>query len=84
MINDSQLTDMARGVARCLTFNDSKVEDDAKRILLEMAHRIDSMNIRVHKKKDGFLVINALGKSRFMTFKESFLYRVFDVVPGEV
>lgn len=83
-MNDSELTDKARGIARCLTYNEGEHEAAAKHMLRELAHRIDSRSLRVHKKKDGLLLCNALGKSRFMTFKERLAYNVFGAMPVEV
>jgi hypothetical protein len=53
-------------------------------MLHELAHRLDTLDIRVHKKCDGFLLLNGIGKSRFMSLKESMLYRLFGVIPREV
>lgn len=80
-MTDSELIDKAQGVARCLTYNDDEPQAAAKHLLLEMAHRLGKHTVRVHKKKDGFLMITAFGKARFMTFKERSLYRMFGVVP---
>lgn len=57
---DSELTIKAREVARCLTYNDDKPQAEAKHLLLEMAHRIDAKDIRIHKKRDGLLLVNGL------------------------
>lgn len=84
MLSNSQLADQARGIARRLTYNDKPAEAEAKHHLLEMAHRLDSANISVHKKRDGFLMRNGLGKARYMTFNEGLRYRLFGVVPARV
>jgi len=42
--------------------------------LLEAAHRLDAHDIRVHGKSDGLLIINARGKSRFMSWRERLAY----------
>lgn len=80
----SDLTLKARGIARCLTYNDDQHQADAKYMLREMAHRLDTLDIRAHKKADGLLLINGIGKSRFATLKERVLYRLFGVLPREV
>ena len=72
---------MARSVARCLSYNEDVNQVSAKHLLLEMAHRLDSADIRVHKKKDGLLLVNANGLTRFATLKETLLYKLFKVVP---
>lgn len=83
-MTDSELATKAQGIARCLSYNGNEHEAAAKHILLEMAHRLDNQVSRVHKKKDGFLIVNARGGSRFLTFKESVLYRFFGVLPNKV
>ncbi len=80
----SDLTLKARGIARCLTYNDDQHQAAAKHTLLEMAHRLDALDIRAHKKTDGLLLVNGIGKSRFATLKERVLYRLFGVLPREV
>lgn len=78
------LTIRARSIARCLSYNDDEHQAAAKHTLLEMAHRLDTQDVRVHAKADGLLLINGLGKSRYASFKETLLYRVFGVVPKVV
>ena len=83
-MNVNELTDKARGIARCLTYNDDAKQAAAKHILLEMAHRLDVQNIRAHKKANGLLFINGTGKARYATFKERVLYQLFSLLPREV
>lgn len=78
------LTIRARSIARCLSYNDDEHQAAAKHTLREMAHRLDTQDVRVHAKADGLLLINGLGKSRYASFKETLLYRVFGVVPKAV
>ena len=59
-MNTSELTTKARSVARCLTYNDDTHQAAAKHLLLELAHRLDSSEIRAHKKTDGLLLILVL------------------------
>ncbi len=80
----SELTDKARGVARCLTYNEDANQAAAKHLLREMAHRLDSLDIRAHKKSDGLLLINGIGKSRFATWRERITYWVFGILPRTV
>lgn len=84
MMNTSELTDKARGVARCLTYNDDTHQAQAKHLLREMAHRLDALDIRAHKKADGLLLVNGIGKSRYATLKERVMYRLFGLLPKEV
>lgn len=83
-MDTNELTMTARSVARCLSYNDDEHQAAAKHLLLEMAHRLDTLNVRAHKKADGLLLINGVGKSRFATLKERIMYRVFGVLPREV
>lgn len=78
------LTIRARSIARCLSYNDDEHQAAAKHTLREMAHRLDTQDVRVHAKADGLLFINGLGKARYASFKETLLYRVFGVVPKVV
>ena len=83
-IYESKLASQCQGVAKCLTYNDDVPQAEAKHILREMAHRLDTLNIRAHKKADGLLLINGLGKARYATLKERMLFRLFGVLPREV
>lgn len=80
----SDLTDKARGVARCLTYNDDERQAAAKHMLLEMAHRLDTLDVKVRKTGDGLLIANALGASRLATIKEKVAFYVFGAVPRAV
>jgi hypothetical protein len=79
-----QITIKAREVARNLTYNDDKPQAAAKHMLLELAHRLDARDIRVHRKRDGYLLINGLGRSRFMTLKERLCWLLFKLPPQAV
>lgn len=83
-MNTNELTMKARSIARCLTYNEDYNQAEAKHMLLEMAHRLDTLNIRVHKKADGLLLINGIGRSRYATMKEWILFLLFGVFPREV
>jgi len=83
-MDTNELTLKARGIARCLTYNDDVLQAEAKHILREMAHRLDTLNIRAHKKADGLLLINGIGKARYATLKERMLFWLFGVLPREV
>jgi hypothetical protein len=80
-MDTNNLTIKARSVARCMSYNEDDTQATAKHLLREMAHRLDTQDIRVIKKKDGIFFINGIGKSRFATIKESILYRVFGIIP---
>ncbi len=84
-MDTNKLTLKARSIARCLTYNDDDApQAEAKHMLLEMAHRLDTLNIRAHKKADGLLLINGIGKARYATLKERILFWLFGVLPREV
>ena len=70
------LASKCQGVARCLTYNAGEHEAAAKHTLLEASHALDSNSIRVHHKRDGLLIVNARGASRFMTWRERLAYRL--------
>ncbi len=71
---NAALASKCQGVARCLSYNAKPHEGEAKHLLLEASHALDSHAIRVHKKRDGLLIINARGKSRYMTLRERIAY----------
>ena len=83
-MTDSELTLKARGIARCLTYNDDEHQAAAKHTLLEMAHRLDTMDVRAHKKTDGLLLVNGIGKARYATVKERLLHKLFGLLPRRV
>jgi hypothetical protein len=66
----SVLADRCAGIARTLTYNESPNESAAKHALREASYFIDSQIIRLHKKRDGILAINARGKGRYLTWRE--------------
>lgn len=70
----SDLASKCQDIASNMTYNDREIEAAAKHILREASHALDSCSIRVHKKSDGLLIINARGKSRYMTMKERLAY----------
>lgn len=80
-MNLSQLATKAQSAARCLTYNDDTVQSQAKHLLLECAHRLDSLDIRAHKKRDGLLLINGRGKSRYATWRERLAYWISGALP---
>ena len=53
-------------------------------MLLEMAHRLDAMDVRAHKKSDGLLLINGIGKARYATMRERALHWLFGLLPREI
>lgn len=80
--NDSAWANGALCTARNLTYNGSPQEGDAKFTLLEMANRILEHRVdRVHKKKDGYLMLTVTGRCRYMTWKERLAYVWFGAVP---
>lgn len=67
---ESVLASKCQSIAKCLTYNADDHQAAAKHVLLETSHILDSHAIRLHRKRDGLLIINARGKSRFMTLRE--------------
>lgn len=84
MATNNELTMKARGIARCLTYNDDEHQAAAKHMLLEMAHRLDTLDVRAHKKADGLLLVNGIGKARYATVKERAIYWLFGLLPRTV
>lgn len=78
------LTIRARSIAHRLTYNDGTPQAEAKHMLLELAHRLDSQDVRVFKKPLGLTLINGLGETRYLTINELILYRLFGVIPAKV
>jgi len=83
-MTDNELTIEARNIARCLTYNDDLAQAKAKHMLLEMAHRLDALDVRAHQKRDGLLLVNGIGKSRYATTKERLMHWLFGWLPREV
>lgn len=83
-MTDNELTIEARNIARCLTYNDDLAQAKAKHMLLEMAHRLDTLDVRAHKKRDGLLLVNGIGKSRYATLTERALHWLFGWLPRKV
>lgn len=67
---ESELASKCQGLARCISFSGQGCEPEIKPVLLAASHCLDKHSVRVHKKKDGLLIINARGAARFMTWRE--------------
>ena len=80
----NKTTKAAREVAANLSYSGDTQQAQAKHLLLEMANKIDAKDIRVSVKKDGLFITDGLGRQRFGTFKELWLYRLFGVIPNAV
>ena len=78
------ITLKARGVAKCLTYNEDKPQAQAKTLLLELAHRLDAKDICVSNVYKRLVVSNAIGKKRFMTWKERVIWKLFKIKPERV
>lgn len=83
-MTDSNLANLAQGVARRLTYNDDDAQAEAKHVLLECAHRLDSLTVRAVRKPGGLLLVNARGKERLATWRERLAYRIAGTLPREV
>jgi len=71
---ESKLASKCQGAARCISFDSTVAGGGLKHLLLEASHALDSHAVRVHRKRDGLLLVNARGKSRFMTLRERIAY----------
>lgn len=70
----AKLATQCQGAALKLSYNNEPTEGAAKHLLLEASHALDAASVRVHKKRDGLLLVNARGKSRYMTWRERIAY----------
>lgn len=68
--HESKLADQCKGIASCLSYNNERNEGEAKHALIEASMILNNHSVRVHRKADGLLIINARGKSRYMTWRE--------------
>lgn len=66
----SKLASQCQGLARNLSYNDGDLIGSVKHTLIEASQALDHNAVRVHKKSDGLLIINARGKCRFLTIRE--------------
>lgn len=76
---DGELADKLREASYSLSYDES-----LKHLLSEAYHRLDSGVCRIHKKKDGYLMITHSGESRFMTLKEKIVYILFGFSPSRL
>ncbi len=83
-MTDSDLASLAQGVARRLTYNDDDAQAQAKQLLLECAHRLDSLAVRAVRDPYGLRLTNARGHSRYATWRERLAYRIAGTLPREV
>lgn len=77
-------TELARSIARQMSYNNGDVEAKAKFLLLEMASTIDANNVTAHKKRDGLMLCNGFGEVRYATLKERLIYKIFGILPKRV
>lgn len=70
----AKLATQCQGAALKLSYNNEPTEGAAKHLLLEASHALNAASVRVHKKRDGLLLVNARGKSRYMTWRERIAY----------
>jgi hypothetical protein len=85
MLTDGNLANLAQGVARRLTYNDDDAQAQAKQLLLECAHRLDSRDVRATMPATGGLLLtNGRGKQRYATLRERLAYRIAGTLPREI
>jgi hypothetical protein len=83
-MNNQQITLKSRGIAQCLSFNNGKPEADAKKIILELSHRLDSREINAKFKNGRLLLRNEIGSSRYATFLETISYLISGALPYKI
>lgn len=74
--NISKLASSCRTIALALARNEPGSKIDARNTLLDARDFIESCVVSVHKKRDGLLIVNGQGKSRYMTFRERLAYAI--------
>ena len=57
-----------QGAAQCISYNGNKFEAQAKHVLLEASHFLDSQSVKVN----GLTIRSARGKQRKLTLRERF------------
>ena len=78
------IIDKAVVVARTLTYNDDKPQAEAKHLLLELTQCLSAKCTSIGKSGGRLIVINLLGRWRYLTLTERILYRCFNIVPAAV
>lgn len=66
----SNLASQCQGLARNLSYNDGDLIGSVKHTLIEASQALDHNAVSVHKTSNGIFVMNARGKSRFITVRE--------------
>lgn len=79
-----EIIDKAVKVARTLTYNDDKPQAEAKHLLLELTQCLSVKCTSIGRSRGQLIVINLLGRWRYLTLTERILYRCFDIVPAAV
>ena len=80
-MNNSKLIDKAQAIAACLSYNDDTNSGNPKEMIRELCHRLGSNTVRIHKKRDGYLMVNLFGSARYLTFMEGMLWRFLKLPP---
>lgn len=69
-----ELSEKCGDAARQMSYNRETAESVGKHLLLEAAWVLRHNDTRIHRKRDGLLVINGHGHARFMTWRERIAY----------
>lgn len=80
-MNNSDLIDRAHAISACMSYDDDTPNGNAKMMMRELCHRLGQRTVRIHKKKDGYLMTTLLGEARFLTWKEAVMWRLFGWPP---
>jgi hypothetical protein len=83
-MSNEDLTTRARDLARNLSYNDSPLLAATKHTLFELANRLDQLSVRIDPTDNRHVIVDALSRWRFMTWRERVAYRLFKVLPREV
>jgi len=77
MTNVESIHQQADLVARRLSYGGPKREGDAKFTLIELVDLMGKHYVRIHRKRDGFLMVSLRGTARFLTWRESLVWLLF-------
>lgn len=83
MSDTAELALRVRTAAILLAVDDGN-KQQLKELLFQTARHLEKLDIRVHKKADGLLLLDGRGGCRFATLKERLLYRFFNVLPSKI
>ncbi len=79
--SDLDLITKAQSVAKSLTYNESQIQAEAKHLLYDLTNRLSRKCTRVGRNDSSLAVFTLTGHFRYLTLRECFLYKLFNVTP---